>query len=126
MDEEHIHSADDEYAKITKASRFLKEISSNADGFGCPVFGLAQLNRGVESRQNKRPMQSDLRAAGAIEQDADFIFLLYRDEYYNEDTPDKGIAELNIAKGRDTGTGVIKLLFDSQFAEFKNLAKPQY
>lgn len=118
--------ADDEYAKITKASRFLKEISSNADGFGCPVFGLAQLNRGVESRQNKRPMQSDLRAAGAIEQDADFIFLLYRDEYYNEDTPDKGIAELNIAKGRDTGTGVIKLLFDSQFAEFKNLAKPQY
>jgi replicative DNA helicase len=71
-------------------------------------------------------MMSDLRASGALEQDADFVFLLYRDEYYNEDTPDKGIAELNIAKGRDTGTGVIKLLFNSQFAEFKNLVKPQY
>ena len=130
---DHIHilagteeGASDEQAKITKASRFLKELSSEADGFGCPVFGLAQLNRGVESRQNKRPMMSDLRASGALEQDADYVFLLYRDEYYNEDTADKGIAELNIAKGRDTGTGVIKLLFDSQFAEFKNLAKPQY
>jgi replicative DNA helicase len=129
---DHIHilagteeGANDEYAKITKASRFLKEISSK-DGFGCPVFGLAQLNRGVDARTNRRPMMSDLRASGALEQDADFVFLLYRDEYYNEDTPDKGIAELNIAKGRDTGTGVIKLLFDSQFAEFKNLAKPQY
>ena len=129
---DHIHilagteeGANDEYAKITKASRFLKEISSK-DGFGCPVFGLAQLNRGVDARTNRRPMMSDLRASGALEQDADFVFLLYRDEYYNEDTPDKGIAELNIAKGRDTGTGVIKLLFDSQFAEFKNLVKPQY
>lgn len=130
---DHIHilagteeGANDEYAKITKASRFLKEISSKEDGFGCPVFGLAQLNRGVDARTNRRPMMSDLRASGALEQDADFVFLLYRDEYYNEDTPDKGIAELNIAKGRDTGTGVIKLLFNSQFAEFKNLVKPQY
>lgn len=128
---DHIHilagteeDAKDEQSKISKASRLLKNLSSETTGFGCPVFGLAQLNRGVESRQNKRPMLSDLRASGSLEQDADFVFLLYRDEYYNPDTPDRGIGEVIVAKGRDSGTGTIKLLYDAPMAQFKNLSKP--
>ncbi len=130
---DHIHilagteeDAKDEQSKISRASRLLKNLSSDSTGFGCPVFGLAQLNRGVEGRQNKRPMLSDLRASGSIEQDADFVFLLYRDEYYNPDTPDRGIGEVIVAKGRDSGTGTVKLLYDAPRAQFKNLAKPQY
>jgi replicative DNA helicase len=71
-------------------------------------------------------MLSDLRASGSIEQDADFVFLLYRDEYYNPDTPNRGIGEVIVAKGRDSGTGTVKLLYDAPRAQFKNLAKPQY
>jgi replicative DNA helicase len=130
---DHIHilagteeDAKDEQSKISKASRLLKNLSSESTGFGCPVFGLAQLNRAVESRQNKRPMLSDLRSSGSLEQDADFVFLLYRDEYYNPDTPDRGIGEVIVAKGRDSGTGTIKLLYDAPMAQFKNLSKPQY
>lgn len=130
---DHIHiladteeDAKDEQLKISRASRFLKILSSESKGFGCPVFGLAQLNRAVESRQNKRPMLSDLRSSGSLEQDADFVFLLYRDEYYNPETPDRGIGEVIVAKGRDSGTGTIKLLYDAPMAQFKNLAKPQY
>lgn len=130
---DHIHiladteeDAKDEQLKISRASRFLKILSSESKGFGCPVFGLAQLNRAVESRQNKRPMLSDLRASGSLEQDADFVFLLYRDEYYNPETPDRGIGEVIVAKGRDSGTGTIKLLYDAPMAQFKNLAKPQF
>jgi replicative DNA helicase len=130
---DHIHilagteeDAKDEQSKISKASRLLKNLSSESTGFGCPVFGLAQLNRAVESRQSKRPMLSDLRSSGSLEQDADFVFLLYRDEYYNPDTPDRGIGEVIVAKGRDSGTGTIKLLYDAPMAQFKNLSKPQY
>lgn len=127
---DHIHilagteeDAKDEQSKISKASRLLKGLSSTSCGFGCPVFGLAQLNRGVEGRQNKRPMLLDLRASGSLEQDADMVFYLYRDEYYNPDTVDRGVAELIIAKQRDGATGTVKLLFDSNFTHFKNLAQ---
>ncbi len=80
----------------------------------------------MEARTNKRPMMSDLRESGSIEQDADLVIMLYRDEYYNPDTPDRGIAEVNIAKHRNGPTGTIKLLFDPQFTKFKNLARPNY
>lgn len=130
---DHIHilagteeDAKDEQSKISKASRLLKNLSSDSTGFGCPVFGLAQLNRGVESRQNKRPMLSDLRASGSLEQDADFVFLLYRDEYYNPETTDRGIGEVIVAKGRDSMTSTIKLLYDAPMTQFKNLTKSQY
>ncbi|MFM6674819.1 MAG: DnaB-like helicase C-terminal domain-containing protein, partial [Dolichospermum sp.] len=66
----------------------------DSTGFGCPVFGLEQLKRGVEYRQYKRARLSDLRASGSLEQDADFVFLLYRDEYYNPETTDRGIGEI--------------------------------
>ena len=130
---DHIHilagteeDAKDEQSKISKASRLLKGLSSTSTGFSCPVFGLAQLNRAVEGRQNKRPMLSDLRASGSLEQDADMVFLLYRDEYYNADTSDRGVAELIIAKQRDGSTGTVKLLFDSTYTHFKNLSRQSY
>jgi replicative DNA helicase len=130
---DHIHilagteeDAKDEQSKISKASRLLKGLSSSSTGFSCPVFGLAQLNRAVEGRQNKRPMLSDLRASGSLEQDADMVFLLYRDEYYNPDTSDRGMAELIVAKQRDGCTGTVKLLFDSTYTHFKNLSRQSY
>lgn len=108
-------------SKVTKISRQLKLLAKE---FNVPVIALSQLNRSVEARQsNKRPMLSDLRESGAIEQDSDVVMLLYRDEYYNPDTQEKGIAELNIAKQRDGGTGVIKLLFDGHHTTFRNLAR---
>jgi len=71
-------------------------------------------------------MLSDLRSSGSLEQDADLVFLLYRDEYYNADTVDRGVAELIIAKARDGSTGTVKLLFDSTYTHFKNLSQQSY
>ncbi|MGH2414048.1 MAG: DnaB-like helicase C-terminal domain-containing protein, partial [Microcystaceae cyanobacterium] len=82
-----------------------------------------QLSRGVEQRQNKRPVLSDLRDSGRIEEDADVVLALYRDEYYNGDSPDRGIAEILVLKNRNGATGTVKLLFEPQFSRFKNLIK---
>ncbi len=114
-------SSDNRVQELSKITRSLKGLARELN---VPVIALSQLSRGVESRTNKRPMMSDLRESGSIEQDADLVMMLYRDEYYNPDTPDRGIAEVIICKHRNGPTGSVKLLFEAQFTQFKNLAAP--
>ena len=105
--------------ELAGITRSLKQLARELD---VPIVALSQLSRGVESRTNKRPMMSDLRESGSIEQDADLVMMLYRDEYYNPDTPDRGIAELIITKHRNGPTGTVKLLFEANCTQFQNLA----
>ncbi|HEY9847287.1 MAG TPA: replicative DNA helicase [Candidatus Caenarcaniphilales bacterium] len=111
--------SDDRVQELSKITRSLKALARELN---VPVVALSQLSRGVESRTNKRPMMSDLRESGAIEQDSDLVILLYRDEYYNPDTPDRGVCEVIIAKHRNGPVGTIKLLFEPQYTKFRNLA----
>jgi replicative DNA helicase len=103
-------------------SRITRGLKSMARELNVPVIALSQLSRGVESRINKRPMLSDLGESGSIEQDADLVLMIYRDEYYNPETPDRGITEVIVTKHRNGPVGTVKLLFEPQFARFRNLA----
>ena len=113
-------SAENRVQEVSQISRALKVLARDLE---VPIIALSQLSRAVEQRHDKRPILSDLRESGSIEQDADLVMFVYRDEYYNpEETESAGVAELLLAKHRNGATGVEKLAFQKRYAKFADLA----
>ncbi len=112
-------SVENRVQEVSQISRNLKVLARDLD---VPVLALSQLSRAVEQRHDKRPILSDLRESGSIEQDADLVFFIYRDEYYNDETDQQGVAEIHLAKHRNGPTGTEKLAFMSRYAKFSDLA----
>lgn len=113
-------SAENRQVAVSEISRGLKVLARELE---CPILALSQLSRSLEMRSDKRPMLSDLRESGSIEQDSDVVMFIYRDEMYHDESPDRGMAEVIVAKHRNGPTGVVKLAFLGHYTKFANLAR---